>query len=404
MLAAMTRADDVRVAADRDMAERLAQHPSVRSVSRARGRAAGGTEIERSLLSTAVRLTDSVAPELVKMLADCAEILDVETKLEPFVYPSATMNAAVTPPEEGKLFVLFSSELLDAFDHDELCFVVGHELGHHKYDHHEIPVRAVLEESGGADPELALSLFSWSRFAELSADRAGLLCCRNLEAVGRCLFKLASGLRGTRGNVAVEALLQQVATLRAQGIATADEPDRDEWFSTHPFSPLRLEAAALAHAAGLLRGASPSQMNWSARPWSLMGLGSWSEGEDGRGTRDAAGALRVAFWWPRRTNRRRGGRCPGWPAARDRARQAQRGGAARRPPASSEDLRAMVGGGRRRRDPDICMIARMVMWHREMGGHRGHCEGLRSPRRSRPSDATWLTEPRSGSEMISAML
>jgi tellurite resistance protein len=250
----MDRAEAIRVEADTLLAERLRVHPVVQAASRARGRASGGSEIERSLLATAVRLTRSVAPELQDMLASCAEMLKVETTLEPFVYPSSSMNAAVTPPEDGKLFVLFSSELLDAFDQDELCFVVGHELGHHKYGHHDIPVRAVLEEGGKQDPELALDLFSWSRFAELSADRAGLMCCNNLEAVGRSLFKLASGLRGTRANVAMQALLAQVEELQAQGIATADDADRDEWFSTHPFSPLRLKAASLAHSAGLFAG------------------------------------------------------------------------------------------------------------------------------------------------------
>ena len=346
------------------MAERLAQHPSVRAVSRARGRAAGGTEIERSLLSTAVRLTDSVAPELVKMLADCAEILDVETTLEPFVYPSATMNAAVTPPEEGKLFVLFSSELLDAFDHDELCFVVGHELGHHKYDHHDIPVRAVLEESGGADPELALSLFSWSRFAELSADRAGLLCCRNLEAVGRCLFKLASGLRGTRGNVAMEALLQQVATLRAQGIATADEPDRDEWFSTHPFSPLRLEAAALAHASGLFDGGAAEPDELERQTLELMGL--MDPGYLKAKTDEARAMRRVLLAGGFLVASADGEIADEEVAALDGllgegtvhgklSAEALRDDLPRR----LEDLRSMVGGGRRRQViRDICMIAR----------------------------------------------
>lgn len=250
----MDRATAIRVEADRTLAADLREHEAVKAISRARGRAAGGSEIERSLLAKAVRLTRSIAPELRKMLDECAEVLQVDTQLEPFVYPSSSMNAAVTPPEDGKLFVLFSSELLDAFDHDELCFVIGHELGHHKYGHHDIPVRAVLEHGAGEDPALALRLFSWSRYAELSADRAGLLCCQDIEAVGRCLFKLASGLRGTRANVAMQALLTQVKELRAQGIASADDEDREEWFSTHPFSPLRLEAASLADSVGLFSG------------------------------------------------------------------------------------------------------------------------------------------------------
>lgn len=347
------------------MAAELARHPSVRGVSDARGQAKGGTEIERSLLSSAVRLTPAIAPELTAMLARCAEILEVETELAPFVYPSSTMNAAVTPPEDGKLFVLFSSELLDAFDADELCFVVGHELGHHKYDHHDIPVRAVIEHSEGHEPGLALKLFSWSRYAELSADRAGLLCCKELDAVGRCLFKLASGLRGTRGNVAMEALLAQVEQLRSQGIATADDRDREEWFSTHPFSPLRLEAAALAYRAGLFGDeAFEAHAQLERETQELMGLMDpgylKSNSDEARAMRRVllAGGFLVACADGEVSEEEREALdgLLGEGTTHDRlSAEALRDDLPRR----IEDLRGLVGPGRRRQVVrDICVIAR----------------------------------------------
>ena len=201
-------------------------------------------KVRRQLLATSVRLTPALAPELHRMIEHCKEKLELDAHFEPYVYPSPQCNAAVVKPEDGKVFLLFSSEILESFDEAELTYVVGHELGHHKFDHHALPVRAVLE-SAKVRPAVALQLFSWSRFAEVSADRAGLYCAGSLEAVGRGLFKLASGLRGTKTNLAIDALLAQMEEIQADGIATGNERDRGEWFSTHPFSPLRLKAAQL---------------------------------------------------------------------------------------------------------------------------------------------------------------
>ena len=68
---------------------------------------------------------------------------------------------------------MFSSSLLEAFNDSELLFVMGHELGHHVYDHHQIPIGYVLRGRQPPPADLALDLFAWARYAEISAERAG---------------------------------------------------------------------------------------------------------------------------------------------------------------------------------------------------------------------------------------
>ena len=68
---------------------------------------------------------------------------------------------------------------------------------------------------------------------------------RDDDAVARGLFKLASGLRTGAADVVMETLLSQVDALEGFGAATADGQVRSDWFSTHPFSPLRLKTAQL---------------------------------------------------------------------------------------------------------------------------------------------------------------
>lgn len=261
----------LRAEADQHLYETLMGHGDVRRAAQAAHEDGEQVKIRRQLLSTSVRLTPALAPALHRMIDHCKAVLDLDSNFEPYVYPSSQCNAAVVKPEDGRVFLLFSSEILEAFDEDELTYVVGHELGHHKFDHHALPVRAVLE-STKVTPATALQLFSWSRFAEVSADRAGLYCAGKLEAVGRGLFKLASGLRGTKTNLAIDALLQQMEEIQADGIAKGTEGDRGEWFSTHPFSPLRLKAAQLFARSDAMTEGGISQAAMELEVGAVMGI------------------------------------------------------------------------------------------------------------------------------------
>lgn len=244
----------LRAQADAHLYETLMNNADVRRAAEAALDDSEQVKVRRQLLSTSVRLTPTLAPELHKMIDVCKEKLELDSSFEPYVYPDAQANAAVVKPEDGRVFLLFSSQLLEMFDEAELTYVVGHELGHLKFGHHGLPVRSVLK-GANVRHAVALQLFSWSRFAEVSADRAGLFCAGSIDAVGRGLFKLASGLRGTKTNLAVNALLTQMEEIQAAGIATGNDGDRGEWFSTHPFSPLRLKAAQLfAHSDAMTKG------------------------------------------------------------------------------------------------------------------------------------------------------
>ncbi len=235
----------VRSELDRRLAATLGGHPAVKRVRDALSEHQSHRGTRRSLLATALRLTPAVAPQLNGILAACIETLGVETEVELYVYPSAQYNAACTQQEGDRVFVLLSSELAEGFDHDELAYVVGHELGHHIYGHHEIPLQALLEPSMGVDRAVVLQAFTWQRHAEISADRAGLLCCGNLGGAARALFKLSSGFHQAPDEAGIAAFLEQAEDLYRES-DPEDSTQRvrhTDYLSTHPFSPLRLRAA-----------------------------------------------------------------------------------------------------------------------------------------------------------------
>ena len=198
----------------------------------------------------------------------------VDGPLELFVYPDAIFNAAAVKPEKGRLLLLVSSALLEGFEPAELQFVVGHELGHYLFDHHAVPTGALLRGGTRISPSLTLRLFAWQRYAEISADRAGLVCAGGLEPAARSLFKLASGLKGDRISVRIDQFLAQVGDLRreAESQATADEAVRSDWFATHPFSPLRLKAVELCASSEVMVSGGLSRDALEAQVQELMTL------------------------------------------------------------------------------------------------------------------------------------
>ena len=106
--------------------------------------------------------------------------------------------------------------------------MIGHELGHHLYQHHDIPIGYILRGKSRPDPKLALRLFAWSRYAEISADRTGAHCAEDFEGVGRSLFRLASGLSNDIISFNIDEFVEQIDEMQladiesGQGAPTED--------------------------------------------------------------------------------------------------------------------------------------------------------------------------------------
>ncbi|MEM7199060.1 MAG: M48 family metallopeptidase [Planctomycetota bacterium] len=263
---------DLRAQTDVALRDQLLAEPSVQRSIKRFERDTKQLETRRQLLATSVRLTKELTPEVWSVVHRCAEQLQVETEVELFVQPSPHLNAGCYRPEDGRVFVMFTSELLEAFDEPELAFVVGHELGHFIFGHHDLPVGWLLRGPEPVGARTALRVFAWSRWAEVSADRAGLWCARDLDAVARALFKLASGLRQGAAHVVMDALLGQVDALASFGGGAADDQPRADWFSTHPFSPLRLKTAKLFASSEMIQPGGTSQADLEAAVTDVMQL------------------------------------------------------------------------------------------------------------------------------------
>jgi uncharacterized tellurite resistance protein B-like protein len=191
-----------------------------------------------------------MAPEVAETLARCRAILGHDRQVEVYVRADSSFQASAMRCEGSPDVIALSSRVLEVFTQDELRFVIGHELGHLVLDHFKIPMPAVAKLEDMAGPMVSrrnvLRLFLWARAAELSADRAGLICAGDPDAAARGFFKLASGLSSTHVNADLEAYARQVESLASAPEARQkprDDDDTLDCFSTHPYSPLRVRAA-----------------------------------------------------------------------------------------------------------------------------------------------------------------
>lgn len=202
-------------------------------------------------LASAVQVGPRQFADLDALLDECVQVLDAPAKPELFVSQSPMVNAYTIGMDAP--FIVVTSGMYELMTHEEMRFVLGHELGHALSGHAVYRTMLMhlmrLASSFGFIPiggwalrAIVAALLEWQRKSELSGDRAGLLCGQDVDAAIRVELKLAGGSHLDK--LDSQAFLAQAREYERSG----DMRDGvlkllNLELQTHPFSVLR--AAAL---------------------------------------------------------------------------------------------------------------------------------------------------------------
>jgi hypothetical protein len=204
-----------------------------------------------------------MAPELYGAARLVSERLGVTQSCEIYQSAATRENAALHLVETPVLLEV-QGRLLAGLDAGTRLAVLGHELGHYLAHGpwtpfgriHLAASKLALLEDADAGVIRAASLLSMA--GELTADRFGLLACRDLDAALRLEMMAATGLSGDALTWDTAAYLAQVKDL-VEGFLSGGDGPRGV---THPEHGLRAYALALfaeTKEYAALAGAGPGK-------------------------------------------------------------------------------------------------------------------------------------------------
>lgn len=205
--------------------------------------------LQAQYLGQTVRVGPRQLTHLHALVEECAQRLGIAVP-EVYVANSHAYNAFTFGTDDHAIIVIYA-RLVEEFTDDELRFVIGHEMGHIQNKH--VVYGTVLQVlRAGIAPVLAwvapfieTALAAWSRSAEVTCDRAGLLCVQDVGVAERVFLKMAMGSAKLSEALDVEAFLEQLEDARRS-------PGRfSELMALHPYLPKRIAALRVFAASEL---------------------------------------------------------------------------------------------------------------------------------------------------------
>ncbi len=189
-------------------------------------------------LGRAVRLGPRQCPTLYNIHREACGVLDMP---EPELYLSNNPFTNAFAGGVERPYIMLRSSIVDALTDEELYHLIGHELGHIKSGHilyfsvaqFLVPLleavgRRTMGLGDAAAIGLVMAFAEWSRQAEVSADRAGLLVAQSPETSIQANLKLCAGPNRLSHELSMNAFLDQARAYRDTD--TIDSVAKMVWF------------------------------------------------------------------------------------------------------------------------------------------------------------------------------
>ena len=209
---------------------------------------------KNELLGHTVRVTERQFPRIHALNVQAAQTLGIPTPTL-YVGQNPHLNAG-TYGTNDDAFILVNGSLIDHFSDAEILDILGHECGHIQNNHvvylttlHFL-TNVVNAFVGWFTYPATIALRAWSRRAEITCDRAGLLVCKDLNVSMKGLMKLALGSKKLYDELNLEEYLEQFKDGK-QGVGRVTE-----LWASHPYLPKRVQALRVFSETALYRKAA----------------------------------------------------------------------------------------------------------------------------------------------------
>ncbi len=198
-----------------------------------------------------ILVTEKNLPYLYHAMQTVCGILDVK-EVPPLYVAPGSLNACTIG--SSKPIVVISGVCLSLLSYDELLFILGHEVGHIKSQHvlyHSIGnfIPYIAEIIGNltlgigeiAMRGLMLLLYQWYRMSEITADRAGLLACQNIDAAVSVMAKLSGYPPSCYDDIDNQLFLEQAVEFEKLDKNVFDKLLKlfSELYKSHPWTVMR---------------------------------------------------------------------------------------------------------------------------------------------------------------------
>lgn len=209
-----------------------------------------------------LRVTEKNLPYLYGALQSVCKTLDVK-EIPNLYVTQGSLNACTIG--SSKPIIVISGICLSLLTYDELLFILGHEVGHIKSQHvlyHSIGnflpyIANIIGNMTLGIGELAvkgiiLLLYQWYRMSELTADRAGLLACQNIDAAISLMAKLSGYPPSHYNEIDNDIFLEQASEFENLDNSVFDRLMKflSVLYKNHPWTIMRAKELKLWYDSG----------------------------------------------------------------------------------------------------------------------------------------------------------
>ena len=206
----------------------------------------GEKPIRLAFQANAVRVGPNQFPRIWSLYEDVCRTLDAPRRYPLLISQNPVVNAGAYGMSEP--FIILNSGTLLLLEDRQVAYVLGHEVGHVMSDHvlYRTMTELLIQLAGLGFPIVGLAarailvgLLEWSRKAELSADRAGLLAIQDPDEVMGTMLAMAGG--GKDEETSLAEFIRQAEEYRESG-DMADQVFKvlNLLGQSHPFWVLRV--------------------------------------------------------------------------------------------------------------------------------------------------------------------